>query len=869
MLPAGHQLGPYVLVSPLGAGGMGEVYLAEDSRLGRRVALKVLPSDLTADERARKRLIREARAVAKLDHPNICTIYEAGEVDGHSYIAMQYVEGQTLAQRVLRKPLELAEIVPLAHEVAQALAEAHRHGIVHRDIKPQNIMISRQGRAIVLDFGLAQPTAPVANDANTASVLTETGAVAGTVPYMSPEQVRGDLTDERSDIFSFGTMIYEALSRAHPFAGASTADTISSILTRDPQSLDPSVPQELRRIVHKCLEKDRDRRYQSARDLVVDLGVISRETGTPSPPPAPVRTRSRVAWMTTAALAMVAAIVTVAYVWKTRENRTTAPEYVQVTSFADSATAPSLSPDGRMVAFIRGGPPFMSRGDIYVKLLPNGEALRLTNDRRPKYAPVFTPDGARVAYTLIEQAGSAMGWSTWTVPVFGGEPTRLLPNASGLTWIDDRRVLFSEIKGGAGLHMGIVTATEARADSRVIYFPSHERGMAHYSSLSPDQQWLLIVEMNRTGGWEQCRVLPFDGSSTGRQVGPPGECRAAAWSPDGHWMYFSVEVAGASHLWRQRFPTGAPEPLTSGPATDEQGVAVAPDGRSLITSIGRRGSSLWLDEPGGERLLSGEGFASAPRLSADGRRVYCLLQRDATSSAFDLAVLDLATGRTERLLADFAIVQYSVSPDETEVAFTTAEINGERHIWIARLDRRSAPRRLATAADQVHFAGKTLVFRSLEGHANFIDRIDRDGAGRARIVETPILQMFAGSPDGQWAVVLRSVPNEESTAATLALSIQGGTAKQLCTALCITAWSPDARLLALSFPLRGRTLVVPLATGQSFPDFPQEGEAAQSWANLSGARWIEQGSIAPGHDPSTYVFVKQDEFRNLFRIPIR
>jgi hypothetical protein len=190
-----------------------------------------------------------------------------------------------------------------------------------------------------------------------------------------------------------------------------------------------------------------------------------------------------------------------------------------VTALADAANAPALSADGRMVAFFRDPGLFLVRGDVYVKLLPNGDAVQLTHDERPKYGLTFSPDGTRVAYTAIEDVGGGRTqWSTWTVPVVGGQaPSRLLPNAAGLKWIDDRHVLYSEVEG-SGLHMGVVTATETRQDRRVLYFPAHERAMAHYSALSPDRKNVLVVEMNKTGGWEMCRVLPFDGGSTGRQL---------------------------------------------------------------------------------------------------------------------------------------------------------------------------------------------------------------------------------------------------------------------------------------------------------------------------------------------------------------
>ncbi len=272
----------YRILQKLGAGGMGEVYLAEDTQLGRRVAIKLLPTETISDEHARKRLVREARAAAMLDHPNICSVYEVGEADGRSFIAMQYIEGETLDAKLKRKPLELKESLKIASQVADALAEAHAQGIIHRDIKPQNIMITARGQVKVMDFGLASVIAGATDSAaETQSMLTTPGSVIGTVPYMSPEQVRGEVLDGRSDIFSFGVVFYEMLSGRQPFASESAAATASAILTHEPPPLArfaPDVPEELQRIVRKCLEKDRERRYQSARDLSIDLLNLQRDS---------------------------------------------------------------------------------------------------------------------------------------------------------------------------------------------------------------------------------------------------------------------------------------------------------------------------------------------------------------------------------------------------------------------------------------------------------------------------------------------------------------------------------------------------------------------------------------------------------------
>src|SRR5215510_13583485 len=278
---AGQSISHYKILSRLGSGGMGEVYLAEDLKLARKVAIKFLPPALMSDEEARKRLLREARAAAALDHPNICTIHEVGDEDGRSFIVMQYIEGETLAARIKRERLELSEALAIALQVAEALQEAHQHGIIHRDIKPQNIMLALRGQIKVLDFGLAKVVRDrvVAPETDTSSLMSTPGTIVGTVPYMSPEQVRGERLDVRSDIFSFGATLYEMLSGRMPFEAKSTAEIIAAILTREAPPLEQSsAPEKLGRIVQRCLEKDPARRYQTMRELVIDLENARQET---------------------------------------------------------------------------------------------------------------------------------------------------------------------------------------------------------------------------------------------------------------------------------------------------------------------------------------------------------------------------------------------------------------------------------------------------------------------------------------------------------------------------------------------------------------------------------------------------------------
>ena len=479
------------------------------------------------------------------------------------------------------------------------------------------------------------------------------------------------------------------------------------------------------------------------------------------------------------ALVVLAAGAGVFYFAKHSGPVTSPSEYTQLTDFTDSAVAPALSPDGRMVTFIRGGEFFYSAGQIYVKLLPNGESVRLTNDSRRQVRAVFTPDGSRIAYTAVHIVAPSDDWDTWTVPVLGGQPTRFLPNASGLTWITDHRVLFAEIMTGTLNHMGIVTATDTRAEERAIYFPPHEDAMAHYAYASPDRKSVLVVEMDQSHTFNQpCRLLPFDGSSAGRQVGPQGTCTSTAWSPDGTWMYFGARVGGSAHLWRQKFPDGRPEQITFGPI-DEEGVALAPDGRSLVTSAGNRRSGIWIHDAAGERAISSEGYALAPRLSRDGTRVFYLLARDLVAwyagwrpASAELRSVDLASGKTDSVLSGLSVTDYDVSRDGKEVACTTVESSGESQIWLASLDRRTPPRQIAHGGDTVSFgADGDLVFRSLEGAKNFLVRLKKDGTGRERVTTTPILDKFGVSPDGEWALASPAVAGEN---ATIAVPLHGG-----------------------------------------------------------------------------------------------
>ncbi len=878
----GRRLGAYQVQALLGAGGMGEVYHARDTKLQRDVAVKFLPLAFTSDPERLSRFEGEARMLAALNHPNIGAIYGFEEADGLRFLVLELVDGQTLADKLAdvsrqhaRGPgLPIRDALSIAGQIAVALDVAHKKGIIHRDLKPANIKITPEGVAKVLDFGLAKiagaaSTPDLTQSPTVLANQTSAGAVLGTAGYMSPEQARGQVVDKRTDIWAFGCVLYEMLTGRAAFKGGSVSDTIASVLGSEPDwdALPNATPTAVRVLLQRCLEKDPKRRLRDLGDVHFD---IDDRRGAAN---------GRGRQSSRARRALQAAVVTLVllsggalfYFVKPSVVVTSPSEYMQLTNFSDSVSAPSLSPDGRMVTFKRGTDSFLGSGQIFVKLLPNGESLPLTTSPGRMYGPVFTSDGTRVAYTNV----IAGQWDTWTVPVLGGQPVRLLPNASGLTWIADHQVLFSEIK--SGLHMGIVTATDSRAARREIYIDPDEHAMAHYSYLSSDRRSVLVVEMTGAHAFTQpCRLVPFDGSSAGRQIGPRGTCLSAAWSPDGRWMYFAVVVGGASHLWRQRFPDGAPEQITFGPL-EEEGIAVAPDGRSLVTSIGMRRSAVWIHDAAGARAIVSEGYASAPRLSRDGTRVLYLFVRDWwlaargwLAASADLRSVDLATGKSDTLLSGQSVTAYAISRDEKEVAFTTTNADGASQIWLAPLDRRTPPRLIVDNGDQVSFgAPGELIFRSL-AKGNELARIKTDGTGFERIPTASFLEKGEVSPDGEWVIIKAPATSGNPVAETLAVPIRGGVPTTVCRAdadTCTAGWSPDGSGFYVGDPMK--TFAIPVPSGKVLPELPVGGitELKRAMA-IPGTRMIEAGLISPGSDPSTYVFTKADSQRNLFRIPL-
>jgi serine/threonine protein kinase/Tol biopolymer transport system component len=877
MPPApGAKFGPYEIVAPLGAGGMGVVYKARDTKLGRVVALKFPLQGALTGETTRRSLLREAQNASALNHPNIATIYEVGEESGEVYISMELVEGRQLKAMVSRDGMAIETAMRYGIHIAAALAHAHERGIVHRDLKTANVVITAEGQAKVLDFGLAKrlSAAELEEATRSQNSLTEAGAIVGTLPYMAPETLRGEVADTRTDVWALGVVLYEMVSGAQPFRGRTEYELSSAILREPPAPLPQRVPSGLRATIQRCLAKEPGLRYQRAAEARSALEAIGSDnaTGVARPP-----ARAHRGWVhagvgSGALLLLLLGGFELLQVKKSVPPAPSQADWVQLTDFADSAVSPALSPDGRILTFIRGGDTFVGKGEIEAKLLPSGEPVQLTHDSTEKLSPEFSPDGSTLAYTVTP--GSQYWGDTWVVPVLGGEPRLMLPNAEGLTWIDNGHLLFSEVK--SGIHMAVVTASDSRSNSRDVYVPARERGMAHRSALSPDQNWVLVAGMDN-GGWLPCRLVPFDASSDGKQVGPQrAACTYVAWSPDGKWMYFSSDAGGRFHIWRQRFPDGEPTQVTSG-ATEEEGIAMAPDGSSLITSVGSRESTLWVRDAKGDRQVSSEGYAEYPRFSLDGKKLYYLLSRNGVSGQFiygELWVADLGTGRSERLLPNTSLSGYDISPDGTEVVFSATNTENRSRVWLASLDFRFPPRQFPSGTDEDQpswDASGHIYFRAADGKLNFLYRMKSDGSERVKVLPDPILEFYGVSPKGRWAFASEQGAGQDRLRGSVANSLNGPDRILICPGYCPARWNAGAEAFTFLMTTMGatETVLVPASQGEDLPALPPSGiQTRADLEHIKGAKVLD-GGVFWGPKPGLSASLHQDVHRNLYRVPLQ
>lgn len=630
-LASGSRLGPYEILSPLGAGGMGEVFQALDTRLGRDVAIKVLPPGVANDDRFLARFEREAKAIGQLNHPHICTLYDIGHDSGRSYLVMELLKGESLADRLLRGPLPLRDVLRYGIEMAQALERAHRAGLVHRDLKPGNVMITRDG-AKLLDFGLARQAPSALSVSGTAVTeqhpVTARGTIVGTIPYMSPEQLRGDEVDARTDIYSLGVMLHEMLTGIRPFVAANSASLIALILDRTAprlSDLQPTTPRALEYLVSTCMEKDVHARFQCAADVAHELRWIAMERADEARPPAQSR-RGRWGLALGAALLLAAAA---ALGYRLGGRMPSAPlhaQFTQLTFDAGEETHPSISPDGKFVVFVKN---VNAQKDIFLQRLDGGAAINLTPDSLvDDDQPAFSPDGGSIAFRSARDGGGifvmgATGESVRRVTTIGFDPawspdgTQLV--FSGAATVDPRSVdpfrklFIAEVATGA---------TRVLYDEVDVLQPKwspHGYRIAYWHAARGQRD---IYTIDKDGRPSSVVAVTFDTPSDWNPL----------WSPDGQWLYFMSDRDGTMRLWRVAIDeksgkTNGPFERMPIPSMNAGFASVARNGERFVyqstTTYGEL-LRLRLDTSGRmvsdpRPILSGSLMARFPKLSPDGQ----------------------------------------------------------------------------------------------------------------------------------------------------------------------------------------------------------------------------------------------------------
>ena len=706
-LSVGDRIGRFEVLGCLGIGGMGEVYRAHDPQLRREVAIKVLPSAFSSDPDRQRRFEQEARAAGSLNHPNILAVYDVGVQGDFTWIVTELLVGETLRQRMDGRPLSSRTVIDYAVQIAGALAAAHERGIVHRDVKPANLFVTTEGRVKILDFGLAKLVGPDASDATETITIggMQIAPVVGSAMYMSPEQARGFRIDHRSDIFSFGTVLFEMLAGFPPFRRSTTAETLSAIVNDDPPELTASVPvnSALERVVRHCLEKEPGARFQNARDLAFGLENLPTSGTTQAPPPRRRLSRRTVA-LAGAGLLGLAVVALLGYVAGTRvptANTTTIHGVRRVTDFAGLEEFPAISPDRKSVAFTAN---VNGRRQIFVRLLASGAPLQITKDPVDHRFPRWSIDASSLLYFSPPAPGEAQG-TIWSIPALGGSPRRVMGSiGSADVGRNGRLACFSLVDGQVRLMTAAVDGSDVRSLARSA------AGYHRYPRWSPDGQWIAFVRGD--GVRDDIFVVSTRGGEPRPFTHDRNMMSGLAWLPDSSGIIYGSSRGSTLPylppwgLWEMPLTGPGPRAVTPTDVSYEQpdvhdsGLVAAVRMRMRLDvwkfPFGRVATDNVRD---GIAVTRQTGHVLTPTAAPDGDHVAFLSDSGGHSN---LWVISARSGELRQVTFEAdAAASIGVpvwSPDGSAIAFVSSKGNTglDFGVWVVSPDG-SNPRNLATS----------------------------------------------------------------------------------------------------------------------------------------------------------------------------